>query len=83
MATAPYSGSILILQENQDGIDVVVYHWDNIAEGVPIPPSGPVINNLVNSIPAHTFHAHRMATTRADLIAKFTAYVNAKFPDTQ
>jgi hypothetical protein len=85
MAIAPFSGSILILRENADGIHIEVYHWDNLADGTPVPPRGPITQLLTNQgadLPAYSFHTERMATTRADAIAKFTAYINAKFPDT-
>jgi len=82
MSIAPFSGSVLILQENQDGIHVEVYHWDNLDLGVTIPPRGPITATLASGPIPHTFHAQRMATTRTDLIAKFTQYINSKFPDT-
>ena len=83
MATSPFSGSVLVLRENQDGIHVEVFHWDNVPDGTSIPPRGPIAALLMPlAEPAVGFHAQRMAATRTDLIAKFTAYVNAKFPDT-
>ena len=85
MAVAPFSGSVIILRENQDGIHVEVYHWDNLPDGTVVPPRGPITATLAADKPdnlKYSFHAERMATTRTDLIAKFTAYINAKFPDT-
>lgn len=85
MANAPFSGSVLVLKENGDGIYAEVYHWDNLADGVPIPPRGSLTQTLAAEKPTelkYTFHKELMAETRTELITKFTAYVNAKFPDT-
>jgi len=85
MAASPFSGSVLILNENTDGIGVTVYHWDNVPDGTPIPPIGSIAHQIFNSNQGstpYTFFASRQATSRADLIAKITTYVNAKFPDT-
>lgn len=87
MPNPPYSASVLIIKENQDGFAVEIFHWDDLSEGDPVPPRG----NIIPALTAGTFgqagglafHKLRNATTRADLISKFTAYVNAKFPDTQ
>ena len=87
MAVAPFSGSVLILRENTDGIHIEVYHWDNLPDGTPVPPRGSITATLAgigapSSANAFSFHTERMATTRTDLIAKFTNYINTKFPDT-
>jgi hypothetical protein len=91
MSAAPFSGSVLILRENQDGIFMEVFHWDNLAEGIPVPPRGPITGILAGgtgyspiggAAPAADLHNERMASTRTETIAKFTAYINAKFPDT-
>ena len=91
MSVAPFSGSVIILRENTDGIHIEAYHWDNLPDGTTVPPRGPITSYLAGatSLPIgsssalpYTFHTERMSTTRADLIAKFTSYVNNKFPDT-
>ena len=87
---SPYSGSVIILSENQDGIELEVYHWTDLPDGTPVPPRGP-LGGLLNggqfmaqagvTIPV-TFHKKRMAATQADLVSKFAAYIAAKFPET-
>lgn len=84
MANPPYSGSIIFLVENQDGIEAVVYHWDEVASGTPIPPAPRgFINDVFNAIPQPSFHTNRQCVSRADLKTKFGQFVDAKFPDTQ
>jgi len=56
-----------------------------MSENANVPPQGPISHILTQQglagIDNLSFHKVRTATTRADLIAKFTSYVNAKFPD--
>jgi hypothetical protein len=91
MSAAPFSGSVIVLRENRDGIFLEVFHWDNLPEGVPVPPRGPITGILAGgtayspiggAAPPADLHDERMAVTRTETIAKFTSYINAKFPDT-
>lgn len=85
MANPPYSGSVIVLKEHQDGFTVDLYHWNDLADGLPFPPrqiahiltaGRPGDPGTVSSVRT------RNASTRADLISKFTAFVNVNFPDT-
>ena len=81
MPNPPYSGGVIILKENQDGINVRVYHWDDVTPGTPIPKGlGGFEQLMFNS--GIDFHAERQPATRAALKTAFSAYVDAKFPDT-
>lgn len=84
MPNPPYSAAVLIIEENQDGFAVEIFHWDDLPENIHVPPGGAIRTILFGRSTDNvlTFHKERNASTRADLIAKFTAYVNAKFPDT-
>lgn len=81
MANPPYSGGIIILKENQDGIDARVFHWDEVLQGTPIPKG---VVGLENSMfnAGVDFVAERMVTTRTALKTAFAQYIDAKFPDT-
>lgn len=85
MPNPPYSGSVIILRENADGFAIDMFHWADLPEGTPIPPRGNIIQALtakaaVDGVTLN--HEQRTAATRANLITKFTNFVNAKFPDT-
>ena len=86
MPNPPYSASVLIIKENQDGFNVEIFHWGDMTENANVPPKGAIHHILTagkeGQPDALTFRKVRNATTRADLIAKFTAYVNTQFPDT-
>ena len=85
MANPPYSGSVIILRENADGFTIDLFHWPDIPEGTPIPPRGNIIAALTARADADGIifnHEQRTAATRANLIAKFTGFVNSRFPDT-
>ena len=80
MPNPPYSGGIVIIKENQDGLDARVYHWDEVVAGTPIPKGvagldHAMFNNGVD------FHAERMCATRTALKTAFSSYIDAKYPD--
>ena len=86
MPNPPYSASVLIIKENQDGFAIEIFHWDDLTENANIPPRGDITHILAASTPSQsdalTFRKLRYATSRADLKNKFGLYVDAKFPDT-
>jgi len=81
MPNPPYSGGIIIIKENQDGINARVFHWDEVSNGTPIPKGVAGLENLMFNAGVD-FVAERMCTTRAALKTAFGQYVDAKFPDT-
>jgi len=83
MATAPpFSQSVIIIQENEDGIQLELFHWTDVPEGTMHPPRGPLAPLLTGGVLPPDFVRNRMCSTRTEAIQKFTAYLNAKFPDT-
>lgn len=85
MPNPPYSGSVLIIRENQDGFLCEIFHWDDVPDGTSIPPRGSITNMLVprpGDDNGPTFHRVRSAANKAALISAFTQYLT-KFPDTQ
>ena len=81
MANPPYSGGVIVLVENQDGIEAKVFHWDEVLSGTPIPPLPPGLHHsLFQANP--TFTAERMAATRTALKTGIGNYIDQKFPDT-
>jgi hypothetical protein len=83
MPNPPYSASVIVLYENQDGIHTTIYHWNDVPEGTPIPKG---------IIGAHTsmFNAgvdvfkQRMFANRTALINGLGSFVNSGqgYPDT-
>jgi hypothetical protein len=68
---------------------VEVFHWTDLADGATVPPRGPLTGVLngggfVPSGPplTYTFHTERIATTKTELVSKFSAYVAALFTKT-
>lgn len=81
MPNPPYSGGVIILKENQDGINARVYHFDEVAAGTPIPKGVAGLENMMVAAGVD-FHAERMTATRSALKTAFGQYIDAKFPDT-
>lgn len=84
MPNPPYSSSVLIIHENADGFAVDLLHWPDSVEAVAIPTRSLVASLLGSRLQQGitVLHEQRTAATRANLITKFTNFVNAKFPDT-
>lgn len=83
MPNPPYSGGVIIIKENQDGLDVRVTHWDDVPAGTPIPPSHAGLEHtMFMAQPAPSVTIERMPATRSALKTAFAQYVDTKFPDT-
>lgn len=87
MPNPPYSGGVVVIEENSDGFNVRVYHWsellteDGTGYGeVPPAPSG-LKQALARSSPNPDFVKFRNAASRTALKTAFGQYVDAKFPD--
>lgn len=84
MANPPYSASVLIITENQDGFHVFIAHWgDTIDEvtGMPVPPSPAGFEqSLRASLPPPTFTKRRSFATRAALKTGFALHIDAPPP---
>jgi len=93
MATAPpFAGSIIIMQENDDGIHMSLFHWTDLAQASTVPPRGTIVGWLLggNMPPSlgsvgvilPDFVRNRMPTTRAGATALISALLDAKYPKT-
>lgn len=89
MANPPYSGSVIIIRENADGLAFDLFHWADVPEDMSIPPAGPLsAKNMVGrslegtSPQVVTKRNSRMCTTRAEAKTKFGQFLDQNFPDT-
>lgn len=82
MPNPPYSGSAILIRENQDGFVVEVYHWDDVPSGTPLPKGVVGLRESMYSANPDFFTHRSGLATRSALKTAFSAYVDAKFPDT-
>jgi len=85
MPNPPYSASIIIVREHQDGFTFEVVHWDDLAENSSVPPGGSIHQILMAGqagtpeIPS--LRKIRNAATRTELKTKLGNHFDNKYPD--
>lgn len=85
MPNPPYSGTVIIIKENQDGLNVKCWNYAEIPDGTPM-PKGPAalesaLFTAMDTSKGDT-HIHRMFSTRTATKTGFGQLIDAKFPDT-
>jgi hypothetical protein len=87
MPNPPYSGSVIIIKETQDGLILDAFHWAEIPEDMSVPPAGPLTaakmaGGALRGTDVTTKRLMRSVPTRADAITKLTQFLAANYPDT-
>lgn len=87
MPNPPYSGSVIVIHENQDGLVIDLFHWADVPEGMSTPPIGPLsvrqlVGGVLKGTGVTTIRKTRNCPTRADAKTKFAQFLDQSFPDT-